>query len=305
MKHVVSVSLGSAKRDTKQVITLLGEQLLIERRGTDGDMAAAATLLRELDGKVDAFGLGGMDLFVQVSGRRYYIRDAVRLARNARITPLVCGAGLKETLERSVVELLESRLQWRGKRVLIVAAADRFGMAEALSQAGAKLLLGDLIFALGLPIPIRSVSTLSLVVRLLAPVVLNLPFRWFYPTGSKPERVGRMVGGRFFAEAEVIAGDWHYLRRHAPERLDNKIILTNTTTRDDVAWAQERGVRLLITTTPRYQERSLPTNLLEAAFVALSGKHPLTPTDYRRLIAQAGLAPSVLELNPLPRTIPA
>lgn len=305
MKHVVSVSLGSSQRDTKQVITLLGEQLLIERRGTDGDMRAAAALLRELDGKVDALGLGGMDLFVQVSGRRYYIRDAVRLARNARVTPLVCGAGLKETLERSVVEVLEPRLQWRGKRVLIVAAADRFGMAEALSQAGAKLLLGDLIFALGLPIPIRSITNLSLAVRLLAPVVLNLPLRWVYPTGSKSERAGRSAGRRYFAEAEVIAGDWHYVHRHAPERLDGKVILTNTTTRDDVAWAQERGVRLLITTTPRYQERSLPTNLLEAAFVALSGKHPLTPADYRRLIAQAGLAPSVLELNPLLRTAPA
>lgn len=299
MKHVVSVSLGSPKRDTKQVITLLGEPILIERRGTNGDMQAAAALLRELDGQVDAFGLGGMNLFVQVDGRRYYIRDAVRLAKNARLTPLVCGAGLKETLERTVVEALEPRVQWRGKRVLIVSAADRFGMAEALSQAGAKLLLGDLIFVLGLPIPIRSIRTLSLVVRLLAPVVLNLPFRWLYPSGSQSERSGRGAGGRYFAEAEVIAGDWHYVRRHAPERLDGKIILTNTTTSDDVAWAQERGVRLLITTTPRYQERSLPTNLLEAAFVALSGRHPLTSEDYRRLIAQAGLAPSVLMLNPL------
>lgn len=300
MKHVVSVSLGSAKRDTRQVITLLGEPILIERRGTNGDLRAAAALLRELDGKVDAFGLGGMDLFVYAGGRRYYIRDAVKLAKNARLTPLVCGAGLKDTLERTMVAALEPTLHWRDKRVLMVSAVDRFGMAEALEQAGAKLVLGDLIFALGLPVPIRSVRTLALVARLFAPLVLRLPFRWLYPTGSKQEQEARGIAWRYFAEADVIAGDWHYVHRHAPRRLTGKIILTNTTTPDDLVWARERGVHLLITTTPRYEGRSLPTNLLEAAFIALSGRYPLTPEDYRELIARAGLTPSVLELNPMP-----
>ena len=55
MKHAVSVSIGSSRRDKRVEITLLDEQIIIERIGTDGDMDKAANLYRELDGNVDAF----------------------------------------------------------------------------------------------------------------------------------------------------------------------------------------------------------------------------------------------------------
>jgi hypothetical protein len=55
------VSLGSTKRDHKAQITLLGEEITLERRGTNGDVQKAIELIRSLDGKVDAIGLGGTD----------------------------------------------------------------------------------------------------------------------------------------------------------------------------------------------------------------------------------------------------
>ena len=76
MKHVVSVSIGSSRRDHRVEMELLGERVCIERRGTDGDLGRAAQLIRELDGKVDAIGLGGMDLYIFAGGRRYVLRDA-------------------------------------------------------------------------------------------------------------------------------------------------------------------------------------------------------------------------------------
>ncbi len=44
MKRAVSISIGSSKRDKAVVVTLLGEQVSIERLGTDGDMEAAASI---------------------------------------------------------------------------------------------------------------------------------------------------------------------------------------------------------------------------------------------------------------------
>ncbi len=297
-KHVVSVSLGSSKRVTDVKTTLLGHEVHLERIGTDGELSKAAALIRELDGKVDAIGLGGIDLFVIVGGRRYYVRDALKLARNARQTPVVCGAGLKDTLERFVVGELEGLVGWSGRKVLLTSGADRFGMAEALAAHGAEVVFGDLIFLLGLPVPIRSLKALDRSARVLAPLVLKLPFTWLYPTGSKQESAQSGRGERYFAWAEAIAGDFHFLRRYMPARLDGKVILTNTTTSEDVELLRARGAKTLVTTTPRFSGRSLATNLLEAAFVAVAGKHPLTPEDYRNLIREAKLEPDVLELNP-------
>lgn len=297
-KHVVSVSLGSSTRDIRVEAELLGQRVLLERRGVDGDQDRAVRLIRELDGTIDAFGLGGADLFIQAAGRRYYLRDSKKLARHARKTPMVCGAGLKDTLERLVVGQLEPVLRWKGRRVLLVSGVDRFGMAEALEAAGAEVRYGDLIFVVGLPIALRSLGALSAAARLLAPVVVQLPISLLYPTGKKQESSEAGWRARPFAWAEVIAGDFHLIRRYAPADLRGKVVLTNTTTKDDVVLLRRRGVKTLVTTTPRFEGRSLATNLLEAAFVAVSGKHPLSAEDYRGLLLESGLKPDVLELNP-------
>ena len=296
--HVVSVSIGSKGRDTSQQIRLLDRNITVERIGTDGDMQRAAALIRELDGKVDAIGLGGIDIYLQALGRRYYLRDAVSLAANAKTTPVVCGAALKDTLERLVVEQLEPVIGWQDRKVLMVAGVDRFGMAEALDKHGADVLYGDLIFALGVPIRLHSLNALARAARLLLPVISRLPFKWIYPTGSK-QTVTRQDGkAHYFNQAEVIAGDFHYIRRYAPSDLSGKTILTNTTTAADVADLRERGVTRLITTTPRYDGRSLPTNLLEAALIATAGRHQLSAGDYRELIDKAQLRPDIMNLNP-------
>ncbi|MFQ9524272.1 MAG: hypothetical protein ACLR2G_13350 [Phascolarctobacterium faecium] len=49
----------------------LKADLIIERLGTDGNLQKARQLLEELDGRVDALGLGGTDLYVYAGGRRY------------------------------------------------------------------------------------------------------------------------------------------------------------------------------------------------------------------------------------------
>ncbi|MEI7815375.1 MAG: quinate 5-dehydrogenase, partial [Coriobacteriia bacterium] len=64
MKQVVSVSIGSSARDHEVEIDLLGERFRIRREGHDGDLDAAAARFAELDGKVDAFGMGGIDMYL-------------------------------------------------------------------------------------------------------------------------------------------------------------------------------------------------------------------------------------------------
>jgi len=294
------VSLGSASRDTDQVVTLLGRQVRLRRIGVGGDLARARQLIRDLDGKVDAFGLGGIDLYVAVSGRRYYFRDALNLARAAERTPVVCGAGLKDSLERLTVRALDERLDLGRRDVMMVSAVDRFGMADELYRRARSVLFGDLIFALGLPVPVRNIRTLERLAHTLMPVVSRVPFKWLYPVGAAQEKVPNSERfARYYDEVDILAGDWHYIRRYAPRDLTGKVLLTNTTTPADLDFMRERGVSLLITTTPRFNGRSLGTNLLEAALVAIEGASAeLGAGRYAELIEQAGIEPTVADLRP-------
>ncbi len=300
MKHIVSVSLGSAKRDYDTCVTLLGQEVRLGRRGVDGDLRSAAALIRELDGarngEVDAIGLGGIDLYFYIGARRYTVRDAARLAREAHNTPIVDGSGLKQSFEKRVVKELDTALSWRGKRVLMVSALDRYGMASALEDLGAKVLYGDAIFGLGLPIPVYGRKTFRRAAKALLPLVTELPISWLYPTGSKQDRDARNSFSRFYTWADVVAGDWHFIRRYLPERVDGKMFLTNTTTADNVNLLRKRGASKLITTTPRFEGRSVATNVLEAALVALSGETSLSGAEYDALTSRMDLHAGVLEL---------
>jgi hypothetical protein len=297
--RVVSVSLGSSKRNKTVEADMLGRKVLIERIGVDGDYDQACHTIADLDGKVAAIGLGGTDLYLVAGGKRYVIEQSRRLAEAAKITPVVDGSGLKNTLERETVRWLAQRSEFaiRGKRTLLVSAVDRFGMAEGLVAAGCEVIFGDLIFALGLPIPVRSLRTVAVLAAVLLPVLRRLPISVLYPTGEKQERV-HPRHARFLQWADIIAGDFHYIRRNLPERLDGKLVLTNTTTDEDLALLRERGLRTLVTTTPEFQGRSFGTNVMEGVLIALAGKSPATmqPDDYLLLLERLGWEPRVARL---------
>ncbi|MFN4182781.1 MAG: quinate 5-dehydrogenase, partial [bacterium] len=80
MKRVFSVSLGSSRRDAKVELSLGKETILVERVGMDGDWQKAKAFIEAWDGKADAFGLGGIDLYLYLGKRKYLIRDAKKLA---------------------------------------------------------------------------------------------------------------------------------------------------------------------------------------------------------------------------------
>lgn len=300
MKHVVSVSLGSRRRDKRVVVSLLGEQVIMERIGTDGDVVEAKSLYQALDGKVDALGVGGIDLSVGTDRHIYPLAAARRLVSNVQQTPVVDGRGLKSTLEREAMHHVESQLGkvLHPKRALVNVALDRYGMALGIVEAGYKTVFGDLQFVLGLPIPLHRLRSVEVTARLLAPIIGRLaPLHLLHPMGEKQqETVPRF--GNWYRWATIIAGDCGYTQRHMPPTLDGKTILTNTTTEEDVARFREMGVRYLITTTPRIDGRSFGTNMLEAALVAVVGKgRTLSTSELSALVKELNLRPHIERLD--------
>jgi hypothetical protein len=87
-----------------------------------------------------------------------------------------------------------------------------------------------------------------------------------------------------------------------PDRLDGKVVLTNTLTGRDVEELRSRGVAQLVSTTPDFGGRSFGTNVVEAALIALLGKtwSDVTPEDYVSLLGRLALRPRVIDLAATP-----
>jgi hypothetical protein len=301
MKRAVSISIGSSKRNKAVEVTLLGEKVRIERIGTDGDMEAAALKYKELDGTVDAFGVGGADLGALVDGKWYPLYSVQPMVRFVKKTPLVDGGGLKNTLENKAAPFLDARIgdyiNSCGRKVLVALGVDRWGLSKAFAEAGYETVFGDLMFGLDVPIAIHKLKSLKTLAGLLMPIAGRLPFEWVYPTGEKQEK-RTPKWGKYYEWATVITGDCHYIKRFMPYHLPGKVIVTNTTTLEDVETFRQAGVKYLVTTTPVLDGRSFGTNMMEAALVAVSGKgRPLTWPELTEMLDKLGFEPQLQELN--------
>lgn len=295
MRRAISISLGSSKRDKKVVVKFKNEEIEVERVGTDGDAEKARQMYLDMDGKVDAFGVGGVDLYLRLDDREYPLNAALKLVEGVTKTPLCDGRGLKHTLERRVFELGKKELgDVHFKQGFVPVAVDRVGLALAVADVADKIVIGDLMVALGVPIPIYGIPAFKRVARVMLPIVSHFPLSMIFYGSDGAEKEPKYV--KYFEGSDLIAGDFLFMRKYMPARLDGKTVVTNTTTEENIELLKSRGVKTIITTTPRYEGRSFGTNMLEAALTAYAGKgRRLTDAELNALIDDIGIKPSVVK----------
>src|SRR5574344_976205 len=236
MKHVVSVSLGSYTRDFSLETEFQNEKILIERVGTNGDFNKAISVLKKLDGQVDAIGLGGADFGLEANNKYYPIHSVTVLKNSIKHSPFTDGSGIKYTLESNIASFIEKSIpEWLSKnerKILLVNSVSRWGMAKSFIDAEYKCIYGDFMFSLGLNIPVYSKQLIITATRLFCPLVTRLPFSYLYPVGQNEEKhINKFE--KYYHDVSVIAGDCLYVMQSLPEHIEGKTIVTNTTTESD------------------------------------------------------------------------
>jgi len=298
MKYAVSVSLGSSSRDKKVQVRFKDETVVIERIGLDGDVVKAKRLYEELDGQVDALGMGGVDMYLRLEGREYPLRAALKLISNVKQTPVLDGRGLKHTLERRIFELASPMLGGTPKfhKAFIPLAIDRIGLATAISEITDDVIFGDLMVGLGIPLPVYGLKNFKRVAKIMLPFVSHFPMSMLYYGSAGAEQEPKYQN--YWQECDLIAGDFLFMRKYMPTRAEGKTIITNTTTDENIALLKERGVHKVITSTPRYEGRSFGTNMMEAALTAYAGLgRQLRDAELNALIDELDIRPEVQVLN--------
>lgn len=307
MKRIVSISLGSSARDYRFTTTILGRSVEVERIGTNGDTARAAELVRSFDGRVDAIGLGGLTPVFRVGRARYPHREAISIAAQASRTPVVDGGVVKATLERWAVAQAVRRVPglFRYKRVLLTSGIERYQLAAAIAQYDGELRFADPIVHIGLPFlpPPRTLEQLELYAATTLPISALLPYKLLHPVALGQEGYDPRAA-KLFRWAQVIAGDFAYIRRFGPDDLAGKTIVTDDPSPAEVEDLRRRGVTTLVTMNPPLTEGRpfVAADVLEAIITAIK-ETEAQPGEAEALdfIAAAGWGATIQELNPRPR----
>lgn len=299
MKKIVSISLGQSARDHEFTAEFLGETFLIKRIGTDGDVKKMMDLYKEMDSEVDAFGMGGGDIYLRPGKRTYILREPYLWSKAAPTKPVCDGAYLKAVLEPRIInQSFDKGYLNKDMKVCVMTAVDRYFLAKAFADRGCKYILGDMPFSLGIPWAITSLKVINVIAFLLLPIITKLPYNWLYPLGEKQDKIGEKKN-RFFRWADVVAGDLHYIRKNLDVDMNGKIICTNTTTKKNIEEFKSRGVKRVITFTPNMDGRTFGANVMEAMVASIIGKHPRQTTDkeYNDILDKLNFKPNVIDLQ--------
>ena len=191
----------------------------------------------------------------------------------------------------------EGIVDFTSSTTLLVSAVDRFGMAQALLETGGSVIFGDILFALGLPIKLTTAKQLKMAASVALPIFTRLPFKWVYPTGEKQEQ-RTPKHEKVFREADIVCGDWHYIRRYMPDDMSGKTVITQTLRKSDLDLLREVKVSRAITTTPVIGGETFATNVMEGVIIALLGKKPadMTEQDYLDTLRRLNWKPNLIEL---------
>ena len=249
MKQILVLHPGSG--DERSALSLLGTDLELRRLGCAGSAERARELVAEHDGVVDAIGLEGMPLHLELGSARRSHRSGAALAAAASRTPVVDGGGIRGGLERWAVGLAERAEPgiFSQKRVLMVPGLNHGGLAQALLRRSPHLRYADPLIFFALPdLPgVGSRRTLEQAAPRTLDLLADAPFARLAPApaGPHPARVRAA-----FRAADVLAGDVATIRRFAPERLDRKTVVVESASDEDLDDLARRGAAIAVTLMP-------------------------------------------------------
>ena len=177
-------------------------------------------------------------------------------------------------------------------RTLLVGISSRTNRAGVAALAAIAAPLGYRV----VPVPVRGLANFKRLAKIILPLAGYLPVGMLTPPGAKDEAPHPKFE-RYWAAADLIAGDMHYIRKYACEDLSGKFVITNTTTEENLDLLRQRGVRRVLTMTPRYEGRSFGTNLMEAVLTAYAGlDRPLSIAELDALVDEIDLRPELHNL---------
>ncbi|MEN3015770.1 MAG: quinate 5-dehydrogenase [bacterium] len=284
--NCVSISLGSSARNKSISFEVSKVRVNVCRFGVNGDFLVFAKLVESLqDGSVDSIGFGGIDLVLFLGDKFFFVKDAYKVYSKSTKVPIVDGSITKRILEKMVVQkLIDDGVISYTDRVFLVSCLDRFEILRVLIQNKIRFLIGDLVFSLGVNKVLESVEDLESIAYVLLKDVLNLPFEFIYPVGSKQNRedlkICDIVSNYDF---DVIVGDFHYIRK-VLRLLKGKLVVTNTVTLEDIEDMKSVGVRGVISMGICLSNRSFGANVLDCIFAAYCNKIKgvkISPFDFR------------------------
>ena len=296
MKKVVSVTMGSSKKDFSFETDFLGQHFKVQRLGADKDPKKAWELLRRQQASADAIGLGEVADHVHVGTTTIVNRDTSKLLKVVTRVPVTTGAKLRRLLQVRAVRYVQKELghYFNNNLVLFMSGMRNYEIAVALSDYTKNLSFADPVFQAGSPVLLGSLTQLELYAKGNEFVAGQKPWRMLEKSlaGLKNMRVANAVG-----KAHVIVGNYDEIRAVGSlANLGGKTLITSAVDDEQMTFYKQCKVNLVIDVSPKLFDRVVGISTLEAMILAKLDRsaEELADEEFEEIIDELDLKPRLL-----------
>ncbi|MBS3759365.1 MAG: hypothetical protein KGY61_11955 [Desulfobacterales bacterium] len=305
MKTIANISLGSDRDDYDFNTQFMGQDFRLLRFGANGDSDKAAELIKEWDSRVDAIGLGSFTAPYGLGMKGLKRREAEKLNRLRKqlSSPLTTGDTLREVSHEWSIRHIQHKFgnnYFNNKRILFFSGMITTPLARILSEYTDNLTFCDPITENGIPKFLTSMDDLKLYAKGLHDILGWLPSKKFSNFAFPIQNYNDFLISKAIQEAQIIVAPYYkfynYLGRCGLKELGRKVVITATAYDDRVNFLKERGVDMIIDTTPKIMEKVVGVSVLEAMIMAGLDKTPetLTSDDLLEVITDLRMDPRVI-----------
>jgi predicted amino acid dehydrogenase len=296
MKKVVTVTLGSSKRDFEFKTEFLGQSFSVRRMGADQDTGKAWELMRRQQATADAIGLGEISDHYQVGLRTVVNKETQRLTNVVTRVPVTTGATLRRLLQVRAIRHVQKELghYFNNNLVLFLSGMRNYDMAVAMSDYTKNLSFADALFQTGAPKMLTSLEQLELYAK-------GSNFMLSGKTGQMLEGALSGLKNKLVADivskSHVIVGTFAEIKAVGnATNLDGKTLITSAVTDERMAYFAKCKVNLVIDVSPMLFPEVVGINTIEAMILAALEKpqEEVSDDDFDEILTELHVTPRLL-----------
>ncbi|OQY60140.1 MAG: dehydrogenase [Desulfobacteraceae bacterium 4572_88] len=314
MKEIISVSLGPANSDYEFETEFLGQDFYIRRFGTDGNLEKAAYLLSRWDNEAAVMGLGGVKFPYDIGPDRLIRKHVEKLDKlTSRLrTPVVTGENLRKVGYEWSLRHIQYKFgnnYFNNAKVLFLSGMTNYSMAKVMAEYTDNLTFADPILKNGISKFLNSLKEMERYARDAHDVLRWVPSKRLSESVIPVRAWNDYVMRKAMQKADIIVVPYYNfyrrLEKAALEELGGKTIVSSTVYDDRVRFLKERGVNVIIDSTPKILEKVVGVNVLEALIAAALNKPPeeITNDDLLEIVSEQRMDPRVIYPSGSPKRV--
>ena len=273
MKCIIQISLGSSLDNYEFETSFRDQTFKVQRFGTDGDVDQASDLILQWNKKADAIALSSFGL-THATGPQAVPQKALAklLKLGSKLqTPVTSGDTLRKVGHEWSLRHIHFKFgnnYFNNARVFFFSGVASHSIARLMAEYTENLRFADPLLESGVPKFINNLKDLDLYAARLRSALNWIPGKDFVVSSEPIRTMADYLMRKAIQDSHILvvphADFFHYLDPYTIEDLNRKTVITSAAFDDRIDYLKDKGVRVIIDTTPQLLENIVGVSVLEA-----------------------------------------